>query len=127
MRKKSAGWMDKIYKKFLWRVVYQHKKQLLSKVSACCRCSLPSLLLVGIGLLARCNFNNQYYVSGLFQVQQTAQMVGYRYNKYECQSKCIRQACLYAHLYIYDCWLDATVKYMGNAIVTDMADGRVQM
>ena len=27
MRKKSAGWVDKIYnKKYLWSLVYQHKK-----------------------------------------------------------------------------------------------------
>ena len=84
--KKSAGWMDIIYKKYLWSVVYQHKKQPLSKVSACCRCSLPSRLLVGMGLLAWCNCNKHYYFSGLLQVQKTAQMVGYCYNKYECLS-----------------------------------------
>ena len=37
-------------------------------------------------LLARCYCNNQYYFSGLLQVQQTAQMVGYCYNKYVCWS-----------------------------------------
>ena len=82
----SAGWMDKIYKKNLLSVVYQHKKQPLSKVSACCRCSLPYWLLVGMGLLAQCSCNNHYYCSGLLQVQQTAQMVWYCYNKYECWS-----------------------------------------
>ena len=39
MEKKSAGWMDKIYKNTYGSVVYQQKKQPLSKVSACCRCS----------------------------------------------------------------------------------------
>ena len=86
MQKKSAGWMNKIYKKYLWSEVYQHKKQPLSKVSACYRCSLPSRLLVGMGLLARCNCNKHYYFSDLLQVHQTAQMVGYCYNKYECWS-----------------------------------------
>ena len=61
-------------------------KQPLSKVSAWCRCSLPSWLLVGTGLLARCNCNNHYYFSGLLKVQQTAQMVGYCYKKYLCWS-----------------------------------------
>ena len=37
----------------------------------------------GMGLLAQCNCNNYCYFSGLLQVQQTAQMVGYCYNKYE--------------------------------------------
>ena len=64
----------------------QKKQQPLSKVSACCRCSLPSRLLVGMGLLAQYNCNKHYYFSGLLQVQQTAQMVGYCYNKYECWS-----------------------------------------
>ena len=84
--KSQLDWWIKFTKKYLWSVVYQHKKQPLSKVSACCRCSLPSRLLVGMGLLARCNCNKHYYFSGLLQVQQTAQMVGYCYNKYECWS-----------------------------------------
>ena len=51
--------------------MYQHKNN-PSKVSACCRCSLPSWLLVGMGLLAWCNCSNHYYFPGLLQVQQTA-------------------------------------------------------
>ena len=40
---KSAGWMDKIYKKTLMEYsVSIQIKRTLSKVSACCRCSLPS-------------------------------------------------------------------------------------
>ena len=66
--------------------MYQHKKEPLSKVYAYCRCSLPSGLLVGMDLLARCNCNYHYYFSGLLHVQQTAQMVGYSYIKYECWS-----------------------------------------
>ena len=87
------GWIKFTKKKYLWSLVYQQKKQPLSKVSACCRCLLPSLPLVGTGLLAQCNCNNHYYFScllhlqhGLLQVQQTAQMVGYCYNKYVCWS-----------------------------------------
>ena len=76
----------KFTKKCLWSVVYQHNKQPLSKVSACCICSLLSCLLVGMSLLAGCNCNNHYYFSGLLQVQQTSQMVGYCYSKYECWS-----------------------------------------
>ena len=79
---KKVSWLDG----YLWSVVYQHKKQPLSKVSACCRCSLSSGLLIGIGLLARCNCNQYYYFSGLLQVQQTVQMVRDCYNKYECWS-----------------------------------------
>ena len=83
--KKSAGWMDKIYKIYLWSVVYQHKKQPLGNVSTYCRCSLPSWLLVGMGLHARCNCNKHYYFSDLLQVHR-AQMVGYCNNKCECWS-----------------------------------------
>ena len=86
MRKKSAGWMDKIYKKILMECSVSTQKLSLSKLSACCRCRLPSRLLVGMGLLVRCNCNKHYYFSGLLQVQQTAQIVGYCYNKYECWS-----------------------------------------
>ena len=60
------------------------QKRPLSKVSLCCRRSLPSWLLVGTGHLVLCNYNNHYYYIGLLQVQTTAQMVGYCYNKYEC-------------------------------------------
>ena len=60
-------WIKFTTKKYLWSVVYQHKKQPLSKVSACCRCSLPSWLLVGASLVSRCNCNNHYYFSGLLQ------------------------------------------------------------
>ena len=86
MRKKSARWMDKFTKKILMECSVSTQKQPLSKVSACCRCSLPSWLLVGMGLLAWCNCNSHYYSSGLLQVQQTALMIGYCYNKYECWS-----------------------------------------
>ena len=76
---------------------------------------------------------NNYYFSGLLQVQQTAvcQMVGYCYNKYVCRSGASvsdMHACRHKFTE-YDCWLDAIVEDMGNgrgAIVTDMADGRVQ-
>ena len=81
-KSQQDGWI-KFTKKYLWSVVYQHKIQPLSKVSACCRCSLQSWLLDGKGLLAWCNCRKHYYFSGLLQVQQTAQMVGYCYNKYE--------------------------------------------
>ena len=79
------GWI-KFIKKILIEWSVSTQKQTLSKVSACCRCSLLSWLLVGTGLLARCHCNNHNYFSGLLQVQQTAQMVGYYYNKYECWS-----------------------------------------
>ena len=36
------GWTKFTKKRYLWSVVYKHKKQPLSKVSACFRCSLPS-------------------------------------------------------------------------------------
>ena len=73
------------------------QKQPLSKVFACCRCSLPSRLLVGTGLLARWNCSNHYYFlvcckcnrqhrwldiaitnmyAGLVQVYQTCMLVG---------------------------------------------------
>ena len=81
---KSAGSMDKIYKKILMECSVSSQKQPLRKVSAYCRCSLQSCLLVGMGLLVRCNFNNHYFFSGVLQVQQTAHMVGYCYNKCEC-------------------------------------------
>ena len=42
MQKKSAGWMDKFTKKILMDYSVSTQKQSLSKVSACCRCSLPS-------------------------------------------------------------------------------------
>ena len=77
--------MDK-FTKNTYGLSVSTQKQPLSKVSACCRCLLPSLLLVGMGLLAWCNCINHYYFSGLLQVQQTAQMVGYCYNKYKCWS-----------------------------------------
>ena len=108
--------------------MYQHKNN-PSKVSACCICSLPSWLLVGMRLLAWCNCSNHYYFSGLLQVQQTAQMVGYCYNKYKCWSGAsVSDICI--NKFTDTCWLHATVKDMRNgqnSIVTDMADGRVQM
>ena len=67
-----------------------------------------------MGLLAPCNCNNRY-TSGLLQVQQTAHMVGYCYNKYECWSGAI----------VSD--MHACMHMFTAAIVTDMADGRVQM
>ena len=91
--KKSAGWMDKIYKKYLWSVVYQHKKQPLSKVSACCRCSLPFRLLAGMSLLARCNCNKHYYWLDTAITNMNA-----------------GQTCML----VCTCWLDSTVKDMGN-------------
>ena len=83
MRKKSAGWIK--FTKHIYRLItygvqcINTKQQPLSKVSACCRCSLPSCLLVGTGLLVRCKCNNRYYYTGLLQVQTTAQMAGYFY------------------------------------------------
>ena len=68
-----------------------------------------------MGLLARCNCNNHYNFSGLLQVQLTAQMVGYCYNKYKCWSGAI----------VSD--MHACMHMFTAAIVTDMADGRVQM
>ena len=79
-----VGWTK--FTKILMECSVSTQKQPLSKVSAWCRCSLPSWLLVGMGLLARCYCNNHYYFSGLLQVQHTTQMVGYCYNKYECWS-----------------------------------------
>ena len=41
--KKSAGWIDKIYKITIGvKCLNTNTKQPLGKVSACCRCSLPS-------------------------------------------------------------------------------------
>ena len=40
--KKSAGWMDTILKKNLELSVSTQVKKNPSKVSSCCRCSLPS-------------------------------------------------------------------------------------
>ena len=70
------------------------------------------------GLLARCNCNNHFYFSGLLHVQQTAQMVGYCYNKHVCWSGASvsdMQACRHMFTERYDCWLDATVNYMEMA------------
>ena len=84
-----------------------------------------------MGLLAWCNCNNHYYFSGLLQVQQTAQLVGYCYNKYVCwfgASVSDMHACMHKftdmtvgkmQLFRYEKWPDA--------IATDMADGPVQM
>ena len=69
--------------------------------------------------------------NGAQRGRQTAQMVGYCYNEYECWSGASvsdMHACMHK-------FTDMTVGYMqllrlGNwpdAIVTDMADGRVQM
>ena len=63
------GWIKFTNKKILMECIYT--KTTLSKVSACCRCSMPSWLPVCTGLIARCNCNNHYYYSGLLQVQQT--------------------------------------------------------
>ena len=63
-------------------------------------------------LLAWCNCNSHNY--------ETAQLVGYCYNKYECWSHASvsdMHACM--HKFTDMTWPDA--------IATDMADGRVQM
>ena len=56
-------------------------------------------------------------MSGVLQVQQTAQMVGYCYNKYVCWSGASlsdMHACRHKFTE-YDRWLDAIVKDMGMA------------
>ena len=82
------GWMDKIAppppkkkkkKKrentiYLWSVVYQHKKTLLE----ICMLQIFATILTA-GWLP---FLLLY--TSLVQVQQTTQMVGYCYDKYEC-------------------------------------------
>ena len=73
------------------------------------------------GLLVRCNCNNHYYYTSLVQVQQTAQIVGYCYKKYECRSVASvseMHACR-CKFNGHDWWLGATVK--------DMADGMAQI
>ena len=66
------------------------------------------------------------------QVQQTAQMVGYCYNKYECWS-CASVSDMHAcrrKFNRHDGWLGAIVKDMANGqmqLLKAMAEGRVQM
>ena len=53
-------------------------------------------------------------------MQQTAEMVGYCYNKYVCWSGASVSdihACRHKFTVWYGCWLDATVKDMGNVRV----------
>ena len=114
--------MDRIYKKkkktVLEKCSVSTQKQPLGKVhvSACCRCSLPSWLLVGTCLLVQYNCNNHYYYTGPLKVQQTAQMVGYCSSNYECWSDASVSdihACRCKFNW-YGCWLGVTVKYMAN-------------
>ena len=66
------------------------------------------------------------------QVKQTAQMVGYCYNKYECwfhASVSDMHACRHK-FNRHDCWLGAFVKDMANGwiqLLQAMADDRVQV
>ena len=89
--KKSAGWIDKITKTNkhnLWSVGYQHKKT-TPESSICILQKFVTILTAGwYRPNCRCNSNNNnhYYFAGLLQVQQTAQKVGYCYNKYVCWS-----------------------------------------
>ena len=66
-----------------------------------------------------CNFNNHYYYTGLVQVQQTTQMVGYCYGKYESWSGSRASgmhACRFK-LNGHDCWFGSTVKDITNGWV----------
>ena len=108
------GWMDNITKNE--RMLRINTKTILSKISTCCRCSLPSWLLVG------CSCKIQACWSGANVTTITTipvwytKMVGYYYNKYECwfsASVSDMYACR-CKFNRHDCWLSATVKDMTN-------------
>ena len=95
--KRSAVWIDKIYKKYLWSVVYQHKKQprvrYLHAADVCynldcwlVRACLPGTFVASITTsLVCCKCNRQHrwldiaitnMNAGPVQVYQTCMLVG---------------------------------------------------
>ena len=86
--KKSAEWMEKFSKKKLWSVVCQHKNNPWVRYlhAADVRYHFDCWLVWACLLGAIVTTITTSLVCCKLQVQQTAQMVGYCYSKYECWS-----------------------------------------
>ena len=112
MRKKSAGWMDKFTKKYLWPVVYHHKDNPwvrylhAADVRYHLDCwlvwvRLPGAIVTTITTSLVWNRQNRWLDIAITSIN--ADLVQ------------VYQTCMFVcTFYRYDCWLDATVKYTGN-------------
>ena len=107
------------------------KKQHLSKVSACWICSLPSWLMVGTGLLVWCSCNNHYYYTGLLQVQRQHRWLEIAITNMDAGPVQVYQTYMLKGTSL-QIWLLVRCNCLrhgklSDEIVTDMADGWVQM